>query len=97
MRPDLVFPSPRVAVFVDGCFWHGCPSHGHLPASNTTYWKAKLRRNRERDKRQTRALQGEGWKVIRMWEHTEVVRAADEIEEAVTSRRLAAPTASEAR
>src|SRR4051812_14490768 len=56
MRPDIVFASPRVAVFVDGCFWHGCPDHGRVPAANNAYWRAKLGRNRKRDLLQARAL-----------------------------------------
>ena len=66
---DIVFPSPKVAVFVDGCFWHGCPKHATFPKSNKGYWLPKLAENKERDKRQTRRLREVGWKVIRVWEH----------------------------
>src|SRR4051812_19874264 len=59
-RPDLVFTRSRLAVFVDGCFWHGCPDHGSRPVSNASYWAAKLKSNRERDERQTRALVADG-------------------------------------
>lgn len=66
---DIVFVSARVAVFVDGCFWHGCPKHATYPKSNQGYWLPKLAENRERDKRQTAKLRRMGWRVIRVWEH----------------------------
>jgi DNA mismatch endonuclease (patch repair protein) len=69
VRPDIVFTARRVAVFVDGCFWHCCPDHGSKPASNTWYWEPKLRRNVERDRAADSALDLAGWTVIRLWEH----------------------------
>lgn len=66
---DILFPRPRVAVFVDGCFWHGCPLHATYPKTNTDYWQPKLNANKERDARQTERLTEEGWNVIRVWEH----------------------------
>lgn len=69
-KPDFVFPSSRVAVFVDGCFWHGHPTRCRLPATNREYWAAKIRRNVQRDRRSSRALRKKGWKVLRIWEHT---------------------------
>jgi DNA mismatch endonuclease (patch repair protein) len=69
VRPDIVFPRRRVAVFIDGCFWHSCPEHGNMPESNTHYWKPKLERNAIRDARVTEALKGAGWHVVRIWEH----------------------------
>ena len=66
---DIVFPASRVAVFVDGCFWHGCPKHATFPKSNQDYWLPKLAENKERDKRQSKRLREAGWKVIRVWEH----------------------------
>ena len=66
---DIVFPGPKVAVFVDGCFWHGCPKHATYPKTNQNYWLPKLAENKERDERQTKCLQESGWKVIRVWEH----------------------------
>lgn len=66
---DIVFSGPRVAVFVDGCFWHGCPKHATYPKTNQDYWLPKLAANKERDERQTRHLRKTGWKVIRVWEH----------------------------
>jgi DNA mismatch endonuclease, patch repair protein len=64
-----VFVKRRVAVFVDGCFWHGCPSHGVRPKSNGRFWTRKLRKNKERDKEVNEILTSEGWTVMRYWEH----------------------------
>ncbi len=69
-KPDLVFPSHQVAVFIDGCFWHGCPRCYRLPEDNRAYWKAKVLGNRRRDKRSNRQLRASGWEVLRFWEHT---------------------------
>lgn len=69
IRTDIVFPSRRIAVFIDGCFWHGCPTHGRVPDSNHDYWEAKLARNISRDERNAAALVRSGWKVLRHWEH----------------------------
>ena len=66
---DLVFRRARVAVFLDGCFWHGCPKHGRKPGSNRGYWLRKLRRNKARDAAVSRQLSRTGWRVIRLWEH----------------------------
>ena len=66
---DVVFVAARVAVFIDGCFWHGCPRHATFPKSNQSYWLPKLAENKERDQRQTAKLQAAGWRVIRAWEH----------------------------
>jgi DNA mismatch endonuclease (patch repair protein) len=68
-RPDLVFPRQRVAVFIDGCFWHGCPEHYVRPRTQEAFWCDKLRSNFERDRRQTRVLLEHGWRVLRFWEH----------------------------
>lgn len=67
IRPDLVFAGPRVAVFVDGCFWHGCPEHGTQPRGNPGYWGPKIARNQERDRSNTAALEADGWLVVRAW------------------------------
>ena len=69
VRPDFVFRSRRLVVFVDGCFWHGCPLHGTKPKGNAAFWRAKFRRNQERDRRDTRNLRRAGWRVVRLWEH----------------------------
>lgn len=66
---DIAFPGKKVAIFVDGCFWHGCPLHGHIPKSNRKYWVPKLKKNRERAKKKDLALMRGGWKVIHIWEH----------------------------
>ncbi|MEK6258028.1 MAG: very short patch repair endonuclease [Planctomycetota bacterium] len=68
-RPDFVFPAGRVAVFVDGCFWHGCPRHYTAPAGHAAFWRRKLVANRTRDRLVTRTLTRAGWKVLRIWEH----------------------------
>lgn len=83
---DIVFLGPRVAVFVDGCFWHCCPEHGTQPSSNAKYWTAKLDRNRERDLRNTEALRDEGWEVIRVWEHEDPHEAALKVARSVDRR-----------
>jgi DNA mismatch endonuclease (patch repair protein) len=69
VRPDIAFTARRVAVFVDGCFWHVCPQHGRDPAVNESYWSPKLRRNVERDRAADAALSAAGWRVVRVWEH----------------------------
>jgi DNA mismatch endonuclease (patch repair protein) len=69
-NPDFTFPKEKLAVFVDGCFWHGCSIHGNKPKSNRDYWERKLSRNRKRDRRVTRELRKSGWRVIRVWEHS---------------------------
>ncbi len=66
---DIVIDKPRIAVFVDGCFWHSCPEHGVQPKRNTTYWEAKLSKNRRRDDLVNRTLRAAGWTVERFWEH----------------------------
>lgn len=68
-RPDLTFVAARVAVFVDGCFWHACPAHGVAPKANAEFWRAKIGRNAARDVEVNRLLRAEGWTVLRVWEH----------------------------
>ncbi|WP_163863959.1 very short patch repair endonuclease [Myxococcus eversor] len=68
-RPDVVFVRAKVAVFIDGCFWHGCPEHYVRPRTRQEFWGPKLRTNVERDRRQTLQLEAEGWRVCRFWEH----------------------------
>lgn len=86
VRPDLVFKGPAVAVFVDGCFWHGCPSHYTAPENNADFWKNKLKRNRERDRRNDRTLRKAGWTVVRYWEcdiRNDVAAVANDVASAV--------------
>jgi DNA mismatch endonuclease, patch repair protein len=77
VRADIVFPRRRIAIFVDGCFWHGCPQHGSEPRSNTEYWLPKLHRNIQRDRRTDRLLHDGGWKVVRLWEHIAAEEAVE--------------------
>lgn len=90
-KPDITFTRQRVAVFLDGCFWHGCPKCFRLPATNTGYWDDKISRNRERDSAVQRELTLAGWKVLRFWEHEvkdNPARVADAIEVARAARQL---------
>ena len=68
-KPDFVFRRQRLAIFVDGCFWHGCPKHGRQPGTNAAYWVPKLARNKERDREVTKRLRQAGWTVLRFWQH----------------------------
>jgi DNA mismatch endonuclease (patch repair protein) len=68
-KPDFVFIKARLAVFVDGCFWHGCPKHARQPKSNRAFWRRKLSANKTRDALVTRTLRRAGWRVLRVWEH----------------------------
>ena len=86
VRPDVVFTRAKVAVFVDGCFWHVCPEHGQIPRANRGYWEPKLARNVERDRRNNAMLEEEGWKVLRFFEHVPVEQAAETVEGAVIAR-----------
>jgi DNA mismatch endonuclease, patch repair protein len=84
VRPDIAFTARRVAVFVDGCFWHACPEHGTKPASNTWYWGPKLARNVERDRAADAALAAAGWQVVRVWEHVPLDAAVATVVAALT-------------
>jgi DNA mismatch endonuclease (patch repair protein) len=83
---DLLFPRARVAVFVDGCYWHGCPQHFTMPATNTAYWKRKIGRNQERDGETTAKLEERGWTVLRFWEHEPPASVARRVEQVVRAR-----------
>lgn len=87
VRPDIVFTRARVAVFVDGCFWHGCPEHRVVPGRNREYWIPKLRRNVERDRDVDRALGSAGWLVVRVWEHEDPVAAAERVARILDTQR----------
>lgn len=80
---DLLFPRRRLAVFVDGCFWHRCPIHATAPKANAEWWAEKLDGNVARDRRNDQALEDAGWTVIRVWEHQDVVEAADTVSAAL--------------
>ena len=75
-KPDFVFPRLRVAVFVGGCFWHGCPEHATMPRNNRTFWAKKLAANKARDRLVSRTLRSAGWRVVRIWEHDIAKRAS---------------------
>lgn len=79
--PDISFSRAKLAVFVDGCFWHGCPKHGVLPKANREWWQRKLEANRERDARKDAELRELGWKPVHIWEHEDADEAADRIVE----------------
>jgi DNA mismatch endonuclease (patch repair protein) len=91
VHPDVVFTRRRLAIFIDGCFWHACPVHRHTPKSNVEYWGPKLAGNVERDRRVDAALRAEGWEVIRIWEHVTVAAAVDEVEAALVRSEQALP------
>lgn len=86
VRPDIAFTARRVAVFVDGCFWHVCPEHGRDPTVNEWYWAPKLRRNMERDRAADAALAAAGWQVVRVWEHESLDAAIAAVVAAVDGR-----------
>ena len=86
VKPDVVFTRRKVAVFIDGCFWHSCPVHGTSPKSNTSYWGPKLGANVARDRRNDDGLSAAGWLVVRIWEHEDVDEAVARVIEAVTAR-----------
>lgn len=82
-RPDFVFPELRVAVFVDGCFWHCCPRHSKCPVNNRPFWRAKLARNRARDSLVNRTLRRAGWRVLRIWQHALACQEEDRLFERI--------------
>jgi DNA mismatch endonuclease (patch repair protein) len=84
---DMVFAGPRVAVFVDGCFWHGCPEHHTVARRNGEYWAEKVRRNAERDAETDGLLRAAGWLPMRFWEHEDPAAVAGRIAETVRARR----------
>lgn len=88
-KPDIVFVGPRVAVFVDGCFWHGCPEHATKPKERADFWEAKLKRNIERDAEVNAELKDRGWTVLRFWEHEidqSLERVVERVREVVAVR-----------
>lgn len=83
-RADIAFTRARLAVFVDGCFWHACPVHGNEPRANTEYWRPKLARNVARDRAVDQALAETGWRVLRAWEHEHPTEIAERVEAALS-------------
>ena len=86
-RADLVFTRARVAVFVDGCYWHGCPYHGTVAKTNAAYWGPKIQHNRDRDRDTDQRLAAAGWLVVRIWEHEDPYGAAEVIAAVLRERR----------
>ncbi len=86
-RVDIVFGPALVAVFVDGCFWHGCPEHETQPKSNVAFWREKVEANRQRDRDTDERLHNAGWAVVRVWEHEDADAAADLIKRLVRQRK----------
>jgi DNA mismatch endonuclease (patch repair protein) len=84
-KADLVFPRVRLAVFIDGCFWHGCPAHVDWPKSNALWWRAKIAATKARDREIDAALLGAGWHVTRAWEHDDPYEIADQLESLLRS------------
>lgn len=89
-RADMAFPSRLVAVFVDGCFWHGCRRHMTWPENNAEWWREKIEANRARDRDTNTKLRSAGWTVVRVWEHESPSRAADRIRRAAAVERRGA-------
>lgn len=77
-KPDIAFPKRKIAIFIDGCFWHGCPVHGTIPKTNVDFWEAKIKGNIERDRQITSQLTEMGWLVIRVWGH-EIKKCLDTV------------------
>ncbi|MCV7199968.1 very short patch repair endonuclease [Mycobacterium angelicum] len=90
---DVVFSRAKVAVFVDGCFWHGCPTHGTWPKRNSQFWREKIEANVRRDRDTDAALKQAGWVAVRVWEHEDPAEAADRVTALVRARAQRTPTA----
>lgn len=92
--PDFCFPALKVVIFVDGCFWHGCPGCGHTPQKNRGYWETKIARNKARDKKATKQLRAGGYRVLRFWEHDvkcHLEACAQQISRELADRRWRGP------
>lgn len=91
-RPDIIFFQQRLAIFLDGCFWHGCKRCRSIPAANRQYWLAKIQMNRRRDRKAVRALRSMGWRILRIWEH-ELKNNSEKVLEKVLVRGQSSPRA----
>jgi DNA mismatch endonuclease (patch repair protein) len=91
-KPDFVFRAARLAIFIDGCFWHGCPKHCKRPSRNPAFWNLKIDTNRHRDARVTRILRKSGWRVVRIWEHDLAPRNHKRLTSRIRKLLLASPT-----
>jgi DNA mismatch endonuclease (patch repair protein) len=85
IRPDVVFPRQRLVLFIDGCWWHGCPVHSTVASTNSEYWRAKLAENRARDERHTQHLTAAGWTVLRAWTHEDPLAVVKRVKKALKS------------
>jgi DNA mismatch endonuclease, patch repair protein len=89
---DVAFPRLEIAVFIDGCFWHGCPDHASWPKQNAEFWRQKIEANRLRDLDTNERLRSKGWTILRFWEHESPIKAAETVAQTVTmARRITAP------
>lgn len=86
-RVDILFVEERVAVMIDGCYWHGCPQHGTWPKQNAEFWKAKIEANKRRDSDTNQRLEDAGWRVIRIWEHEDPHDAAERIRDVLNASK----------
>jgi len=91
-RADILFREEKVAVFVDGCFWHGCPIHGTQAKSNAEFWAEKIEHNKERDRDTDRRLAAAGWAVVRVWEHEDTIGMAENIWDLLQEQRRSSST-----
>jgi DNA mismatch endonuclease (patch repair protein) len=97
IRADVVFTRCKLAVFIDGCYWHGCPAHGARDGgANAAYWGPKIARNRERDLEHTAVLESAGWTVVRFWEHEDPAEVANAVAGAARGRAVPAQSADDA-
>lgn len=90
-KPDFVFQMNRLALFIDGCFWHGCSKHGAIPSNNRNFWKGKLTQNKVRDRITNRSLRSRGWQVLRIWQH-ELAKRSEHVVIRRVRAALAKPT-----
>ncbi|MFB7114602.1 very short patch repair endonuclease [Streptomyces sp. NPDC056291] len=88
---DIVFPKAKIAIFMDGCFWHGCPEHATHPKANSEWWRKKLNRNMSRDIETTEHLTAAGWTVLRFWEHEDPLQVALRVREVVADKQFKQP------